>query len=151
GFWYVNGPQPKLAGPAASRPRPGEGHKGHRKNCATRYRPCFILGEDQQVLLAMWLASGNDQPAAGLDLFHQGWRDLARSRGYDDGVERGMFRPTLAAITAPQRDVGEALLRQHRGRTGGEFRNDLDRPDRVGKAGEHRRLISRAGADLEHP
>src|SRR4029453_5079103 len=91
----------------------------------------------------------NHEAAGRRQLIDQRPGNLVRCGGDDDAVERGMLGPPRIAVSLANADVRVAKLTQE-GRCGpGEPRNDLDRVDFARQQSENRRLVSRAGADLE--
>ncbi len=99
---------------------------------------------------------GDDHDPVRPQLLQERRRDVVDAAGDDDLVERRRLGPAEIAVGAAGRDVG--IFAVSRGdqpvvdATGArrELRNDLDRVDARGEVGEQRRLVSGAGADLEH-
>ena len=115
-----------------------------------RYRSRRILGNQEQLLVAVPWADRNDHATAGPQLIEQRWWYVARRSGDDDRVKWCALRPAETAITGAQFDVVAPLSRKDGRRAGRELRDHLDRADAAGKLGKHRSLIARAGAYLEY-
>ena len=108
-----------------------------------------LLQDDELLVVAE--PDGEDDPSTELELLDERGGNLARRRGQKDRVERRLFGPAPIAVAGANRDVGVAELAKPRLRPLGERQDDLDRVDPGGEAGEDRRVVARAGADLEHP
>ena len=81
-------------------------------------------------------SDGNDHAAARLELLHKRRRDVARSRGDDDGVEGRVFGPAVIAIALPHRHVVEAQRLNRSAARLGQRLDDLDRVDALLTSGE---------------
>ena len=76
-------------------------------------------------------------------------RPLGRG-GHQDAVVRRSGRPAERAVAGQQGDVPIAQLAEHRAGAGGKLGVALDADDLAGQLGQHGRLITAAGADLQH-
>lgn len=95
-------------------------------------------------------ADRNHHPAAGLELVQEWRRNVARRGGDQDGVVRRMRFPAVVTIADANLYVGIAHLQQPPRNVQPQGLDDLDRVDGLGQVRHHRRLVARAGADLEH-
>src|ERR1700749_2029153 len=98
----------------------------------------------------------NDHDSAGLQLLQQWRRNMVNAAGDDDLVERRRLFPSIVAVGGLALDSLKLLvavldeLVVDRPRAVGERLDDLDGVDLVGQMREVRRLVARAGANLEH-
>ena len=96
-------------------------------------------------------ATGRDHPTAGGELALEPAQHAAAGGGGDvDGVERGLVREPVRAVPDDERHVVDARRGERDGGLGAEGVVALDRPHVPGQAGEHGRVIARAGAHVEH-
>ncbi len=93
---------------------------------------------------------GHDEPSAGRKLVDQRGRDLCSTGGHDDPVERlppcaeaPIANTPLDTLHPQPLKRCTCPLRQ--------FRHPFERDDLPDQLRQHRRLISRTGANLEHP
>jgi len=96
------------------------------------------------------LAHREHEPSARLELIEQRARHVIRRRRDHDHVEGAFFGPSAIAVAAAQAHVLIAEAVEILPRALGDRGNDLDREHRARDLVEHRRLIARAGSDLEH-
>ncbi len=67
----------------------------------------------KEVLGSCLIADGDDEASADGQLLKEGWRNLATTRGDDDGIEGGAFGPAEGAVSAedvyvPVAEIGGA-------------------------------------------
>ena len=84
------------------------------------------------------------------ELVDQRLRHVAGSGRHDDRVEGRLLGPAAIAVADAHVHVRVAEPRQVGARPLAELLHDLDRVDLARELGEHRRLVARAGPDLEH-
>src|SRR5262245_49590182 len=125
-------------------------HQLHELAFATRARlhlAANLLDDGQD--LVHGVADRHDHAAALAELLEERGRDR-RPTGRDQyPIERRLVRPAEGAAADPNPDVVVAELLEERAGALGQPRQTLDRADAARELGEHRRLIARAGADLE--
>ena len=102
------------------------------------------------MLHAERIAEGNHQAPVGAELFEQRRGNVVGSCGDDDGVERRLVGPSVVAVGHAGFDPFVTEAPQAIARRLAELRNDLHREHLCTHLCEHRSLISRARADLEH-
>ena len=107
------------------------------------------LGHQHQLLAAVLRADRDHQAAALGELVEQGRGDRVGGGGDDDGVKRRLRRPALVAVAGPYAHLVKAQLPQRVRRALRQRRDDLDGEHLGAHRGEDRRLVARAGADLE--
>jgi len=90
------------------------------------------------------------QPPAGLELIEERPRHVVRRRRDHDDVERALLGPATIAVADAQAHVVIAETVEAGARALGHRRYDLDGEHGARDLVENRRLIARAGADLEH-
>ena len=93
---------------------------------------------------------GNHHATLGGELFDQRLRNVIGRRGHDDRIEGRGFGPALVAIADSHLHILGAEPVQHLARARAEWRDDLDRVHLRHALGEHRRLVPRARANLQH-
>ena len=96
-------------------------------------------------------ADGDDEPTARLELLVERGRRLEGGGCDGDRSEGRVLRDAASAVADVElHAVPVAGRREVRARSLGERRDPLDRVHLAGEFGEHRGLVARAGADVEH-
>ena len=103
----------------------------------------------QELLIMQATADRDDEPATDGQLLLQDFRNLGRTRGDDDGVERRLVRPACRAVVMAYDDVVVAQLFEGPRRTLGELTDPFDRVDLRGNLGQHGRRVAGTGPDFE--
>ncbi len=134
-----------------SRARPSSGTKRTSPTgVAANTRP-FGIADHEGEGLRLGGADRHDQPPSGAQLLDQR-RGHGRAGGRDhDGVERRVGAPAERAVAVQHGDVGEFEVAQHLVRPVGQLGDAFDGKDRLRQHREQRRLVSRSGADFQHP
>ena len=105
---------------------------------------------DCEHLVVVGTAQGDDQPPALRELLQQRLRRLVGGGRHEDAVEGRVVGPAVAAVRHVQLDVVVAEARQHGAGLLGQGRDALHGEHFAGQLGQHRGLIARAGAHLQH-
>src|SRR5258706_16020072 len=137
-------------GPGRGSALAGQWYESHRNDLIGSYRPIRLLLNQRERLNAPSRPHWNHHPPARLELLYQWRRNLIRAGRHHDRVEGSALLPSLVAVTRADLHVAVAKALEPRSRLGRERRHDLDGVDRVHELRQHRRLVTRAGADLEH-
>src|SRR5256714_2864856 len=96
-------------------------------------------------------AERDQQAASGRELLHQRGRYVGTPRGDEDRVVGRIGAPAERPVAQQHRDVADEGLAQRALGRERERLHPLHREHGRGERGEQRRLISRTGADFEHP
>jgi hypothetical protein len=97
-------------------------------------------------------ADRRNQPAAGTKLLEQRDRHVrAGCGGHVNRIERCLGPEPARAVAGDAGDVPQAELRERLLGLGAEFWVPLDRPHLPGQQREQGRVVSRAGAYVQHP
>ena len=105
---------------------------------------------DEQQRLMRAAADRNHQPPADGELQLQRFRHFRAACRNQNGIERGLLRPTHGAVG--EDDLGIVVAEPLDPLAGliGEHLMPLDRVNLAGDAAQHRRRVAGAGANLEH-
>src|SRR5437868_4684591 len=110
----------------------------------------LLLGHFDQFLHRTGIADRHDEPSAGRKLLDQRTWDMAPAGGGEDRVERRLIAATGGPVAFDNLDVAVTEPPQPLARDVDQIMLALD-PDHLrGNAADHRRGVTRAGADLEH-
>ena len=125
-------------------------HETDGQELAGRNLPTARLLYQCQELGAKDAADGDHHATAGLKLLHEGRRDVACSGGHENPVEGAALRPSEITIADLGLDVVIAEVLETP--VGGlpEFGDNLDGADSLHQRREHRGLVARPCANLEH-
>jgi hypothetical protein len=83
-------------------------HQRHKSDCqyiALAYFAIMILMHQQQLLRSERGAYRYHQVRIGFQLFHQGFRNIIRGGGDNNGIIRCMFRPAFMPVTQLALDI----------------------------------------------
>src|SRR5215471_6260404 len=112
----------------------------------------ILPANDELEQLVVAVADRQYETPVRLELRVERRRDGGRRRGDGDRAERRVLRVSERAVADVHDDaVGAAGCLEALSGTLCELRDALDRVHLGCELGEHRRLIARAGADVEHP
>src|SRR5712691_2556684 len=128
----------------------GEGHESHRQGLFCRGGAVRPLFNEQELLNVGGSSHRDHHPPAGLELVDQGPWNLRGCCSDDNRIEGRSLRPAAVAVADPDLDVAVAELAEEPLRLFSERLDDLDRVDLRRELGEHRRLVTRARAHLQH-
>ena len=113
-------------------------------------RPLRGLLDADQRLDRVRLADGQHHDAALAELVDQRLRRVLGRGGDDDAVEGRLLGQAERAVAVDHGDVVQPEPLEELAGAAGEAAMALDGVDPAGEAGEDRRLVAGAGADLEH-
>ena len=136
----------------APRPRRVAQRSGTKRTASSSVRsmPSIVATGEDEVLAAV-AGDGGDQPAPGGELLLEQRRNrAARRRGDVDRVERRPLGQPGGAVADDDRDVVDAGERERARRLLRELRLELDAVDVTAQPRQQRRVVARAGPDVEH-
>src|SRR5688572_23317324 len=110
----------------------------------------FCFNDSYQSLRFTRFADGHNQPPANLQLHSQRLRYAWTTSGYDDRIVRRVRGPAECAIETFNCGVVDLELTNTRLRFAREIADAFDRVNLCRNERQHCRLISGAGADLQH-
>ena len=114
------------------------------------FEPVRGLLDADERLHRVRLADGEHHDPAVAELVEERLRRVLGGGGQDDAVEGGLLGQAERAVAVDDGDVVQAELLEELAGAAGEAAVALDGVDAAGEAGEDRRLVAGAGADLEH-
>src|SRR5947207_4986566 len=124
-------------------------HEHHRDERRLARAP-ICPGDLHQFLGKLFLAYGPKKDAAGFQLINKSLRHFGHRRREQNAIERRLLGPASKAVAVARYDVVELQLPEPGFGLAEQRLVPLDRVDHAAELGEHRRLIARAGTDLEH-
>src|SRR5207248_99030 len=110
----------------------------------------FRAANDELEALDASAADRDRQPPTWLELVVEAAREVGSGGRDRDRAERRALEQAARPVADVDVDVRVAGRREVRARRLGELRDPLDRVDLARQLGEHRGLVTRAGADVEH-
>src|SRR5439155_16157033 len=125
-----------------------EGHEPYAAGVSLHQPGRAPLYDDQ--LLGREVTDRDHETTAGCELLREWFRHSGRRGRHDDALERRALGPAGRAVAQPGLDVGEAESPKSLLRFDEQVGQPPDRVDARGAARQDRRLVTGAGADLEH-